>query len=110
MDSWSKWVEAFPIGKADATTLAKILVNEIIPRWRIPVKIYSDYIGPHFCNKVTDVFSEWLGIDLRKHCAFHPQSAGPVERINSTIKDKLRKTMNHTGLNWVQCLLCFNVY
>lgn len=68
VDSWSKWVEAFSTGKADDATVAKILVNEIIPRWGIPVKIYSDN-GPHSCNKVIDVISEWLGADLRKHCA-----------------------------------------
>ena len=32
-----------------------------------------------------------LRIDLRNHCAYHPQSAGLVERHNGIIKSRLKK-------------------
>ncbi|XP_075697013.1 Schwann cell myelin protein-like [Rhinoderma darwinii] len=42
IDVFTKWVEVFPTASPDAITVAKALVNEIIPRFGIPEKIYSD--------------------------------------------------------------------
>ncbi|KAG2468627.1 NYNRI protein, partial [Polypterus senegalus] len=36
VDVFSRWVEAFPSKHADAKTVAKALIKEIIPRWGIP--------------------------------------------------------------------------
>lgn len=40
VDMLSKWVEAFPAAKADAGTVVKALIKEIIPRWGIPKYAY----------------------------------------------------------------------
>ncbi|KAJ8259507.1 hypothetical protein GJAV_G00170120 [Gymnothorax javanicus] len=45
-----------------------------------------------------------LGIGLKKHCAYHSQSAGLVERTNGTLKAKLAKAMYSTNLTWVEAL------
>jgi len=45
-----------------------------------------------------------LRIDLRNHGAYHPQSAGLVERHNRITKSRLKKLMEETGKNWVYCL------
>eukprot|EP00062_Callorhinchus_milii_P010341 gi/632955089/ref/XP_007893297.1/ PREDICTED: protein NYNRIN-like [Callorhinchus milii] len=100
---FSGWVEAFPTAKIDALTVAKILCREIIPRWGIPQVLYSDN-GPEFRNAVLDHIGKQLGIKLKKHCAYHPQSAGLVERHNGTLKNKLKKAMQETGKGWVACL------
>lgn len=92
VDMFSKWIEIFPTGKADAEAVAKVLLREIIPRWGIPRKLTSDK-GTHFVNKAIQQISEYLGLDLRNHCAYYPQSGGAVERENGTIKSKLKFVM-----------------
>lgn len=42
VDMFSKWAEAFPTSKQDATAVTKTLIREIIQRWGIPGKISSD--------------------------------------------------------------------
>uniref|UniRef100_A0AAQ4P2X0 ribonuclease H n=1 Tax=Gasterosteus aculeatus aculeatus TaxID=481459 RepID=A0AAQ4P2X0_GASAC len=85
VDMWSKWVEVFPSSKQTASTVAKALISEIIPRWGIPSKISSDN-GSHFVNQAITELSAYLGIDLKTHCAYHPASGGAVERENGTLK------------------------
>ncbi|XP_040215524.1 protein NYNRIN-like [Rana temporaria] len=103
IDALTKWVEVFPTGSADAQTVAKALLRDIIPRFGIPEKIYSDN-GSHFVNKTIQHLTEVMGIQVKNHCAYHPQSAGLVERHNGILKNKLRKAMEETGKNWMYCL------
>lgn len=109
IDVFSKWVEIFPAQKADALTVAKSICKTIIPTYGIPEKISSDN-GPHFVHEVVQKIAEKLGITLKYHCAYHPQSAGLVERTNGTIKVRLRKTMEHTGRPWPECLELVKLY
>ena len=103
VDMWSKWVEAFPTSSQTAGAVAKALLREIIPRWGIPNKISSDN-GTHFTNEAITQLGAYLGIDIRKHCAYHPASGGAVERENGTIKNKLAKCCAETKLPWTKAL------
>ena len=103
IDMFSKWIEVFPKGKADAAAVVKALLTEIVPRWGIPRKFSSDR-GTHVVNKVLEEVSKKLGIEMKFHCAYHPQSGGAVERINETLKSRLTKVMGETGLDSVQAL------
>ena len=49
-------------------------------------------------------FSTFLGINLKQHCTYNPQSGGAVERENGTIKNKLVKCCDDTGLSWIKAL------
>lgn len=109
VDSFSKWVEIVPSKTADAITVAKALCKSIIPYFGIPEKLYSDN-GSHFVNDVIKEMSRHLKITLKNHCAYHPQSAGLVERTNGTIKNRLRKTMAETGRPWPECLDLVKMY
>ncbi len=44
------------------------------------------------------------GIDMRTHCSYAPSSGGAVERQNQTIKNKLAKCCEETGLTWLKAL------
>ncbi|KAI3364835.1 hypothetical protein L3Q82_001028 [Scortum barcoo] len=103
VDLWSKWVKVFPATKQTASVVAKALLQEIIPRWGIPTKSSSDN-GTHFVNQAIQEVSAYLGIDLKNHCAYHPASGSAVERENGTLKAKLTKTCEDTGLPWTKAL------
>ncbi|KAM7410670.1 hypothetical protein PAMA_001893 [Pampus argenteus] len=109
IDAFSKWIELFPTKHPDALTVAKALCKDIIPRYGIPEKIYSDN-GAHFVNQVVKKIGVMFHIDLKNHCAYHPQSAGLVERMNGTIKNRLKKCIEETGRSWTQCVDLVKLY
>lgn len=53
----------------------------------MPAKISSDN-GKPFVNAALKQVAEYLGIDMRQHCAYHPASGGAVERENGTLKKR----------------------
>ncbi|KAL6455200.1 hypothetical protein MHYP_G00363520 [Metynnis hypsauchen] len=100
---FSKWVGAFATSKQDAQAVTKSLITEIIPRWGLPRRISSDN-GTPFIQTALGQLTTALGIDMKKHCSYHPASAGAVERANGTIKSGLAKMTQSTGLAWPKVL------
>lgn len=109
IDPYSKWTELFPTRHPDALTVAKAICKRIIPTHGIPKIIRSDN-GTHFVNQVIGKIAQNLGICLKNHCSYHPQSAGLIERTNGTIKNRLKKCMEETGRNWPDCLDLVQMY
>lgn len=104
IDTFSGWVEAFPTKHETASVVAKILLEEIIPRYGVPYWIGSDN-GPAFTSKVSQKVAQGLGIIWKLHCAYHPQSSGQVERMNRTLKETLTKLTLAAGTrDWVLLL------
>lgn len=99
IDSFTKWIEAYPTRNNTALTTAKKLINEAIARFGIPEIIDSDQ-GPHFIGETVKHLSIALGIDWKLHIAGHPQASGLVERSNRTLKTAMRKMVNSSGKNW----------
>ncbi len=60
--------------------------------------------GRHFVNDAIKQVGQFLGIDMRTHCSYAPSSGGAVERQNQTIKNKLAKCCEETGLTWLKVL------
>ena len=103
VDVFSKWVEAFPCRTATAIGTAKILVREVFSRWGLPQYVESDQ-GSHFTGQVMQSTLKVLGIKAKWHVAYNPQSSGPVERLNRTIKERLRKETGDSTTRWVEVL------
>lgn len=103
IDRFSRWVEAVPSKTLGADTVIKFLTREVIPRFGIPSEISSDN-GSAFVQKVVKGILQKLQIKQRLGSVYHPQSQGMVERINATLKAKLRKICATTKLNWVDAL------
>ncbi len=102
IDKFSRWVEAYPTGRATAAHTAKCLVTDFIPRWGLPDCIDSDQ-GTHFTGQVFKEVSRMLKIKWNLHCPYRPQASGQVERSNRTIKTRLSK-MHQEGVPWVEAL------
>lgn len=102
VDTFSRWVEAFPTKKGTATHTAKVLVKEIIPRWGLPQELESDQ-GTHFTGKVVQEVSRLLSVQWKLHCPYRPQASGQVERMNRVLKERLAK-MHQNGVPWPDAL------
>ena len=57
-DLFSKWVEAFPLHVTDSETLAKVLVDEIVCRYGVPVCLHSDQ-GSNLNSEVITSLCNW---------------------------------------------------
>lgn len=77
-DTFSGWPEASPTRTAKAREVTRILIQEIIWRFGLPVVISSDR-GPHFISKVLQPVSNCLGFKWQLHIPYYPQSSGQVE-------------------------------
>ena len=98
-DVFTKWVEAFPLRDMVATTLAKILVDEIICRYGVPKSIHSDQ-GANFCSEVIQAVCKLLKIDKTRTSAYHPMGNGQVERFNRTVEAMLSKVVKDNQRDW----------
>ena len=84
------WIEAFSYCSQQAKEVIRILIHEIIPRFRLPWSLQSDN-GSAFKGTVTQWVSKALGIQYQLHCSWKPQSSGMVEEANVIIKRYLCK-------------------
>ncbi|NXK94133.1 TF29 protein, partial [Formicarius rufipectus] len=103
VDHLARWVEACPVVRADGRTVARVLVERIVPRFRPPEVVDSDQ-GPHVIAKSLKALCEALGTRWEHHTPWHPQSSGRVERMNQMLKTTLTKLMMETELPWIKCL------
>ena len=62
VDTFSEWVEAFPTKHETSQVVAKRLIEEIVPRYRVPEAINSDN-SPAFVSKVLQGLALALGVD-----------------------------------------------
>ncbi|XP_078303783.1 uncharacterized protein LOC144616519 [Panthera onca] len=102
-DTFSGWVEAYPTKHETAQTVAKKLLEDILTRYGFPAMIGSDN-GPAFISQVTQAVAKAVGANWKLHCAYRPQSSGPVERMNRTVKETLTKLTMETGRDWLTLL------
>ena len=103
VDTFSGWVEAFPTKRETALVVGKKLLEEIMPRYGLPLTIGSDN-GPAFSAEAIQRVAAHMGVDWKLHCEYNPQSSGQVERMNQTLKETLTKLALETGGDWVTLL------
>jgi hypothetical protein len=88
-DYLTKWVEAVPIMKRDAPTVALALLSMVVSRHGVPVMLLSDQ-GGEFCESVMKVLMGLLQIKKLNTSPYHPQCNGLTERFNRTLISMLR--------------------
>ena len=89
VDSYSKWVELFPLRTQEATEVASVLFTEIISRYGTPRAILSDR-GQTFMSKLVKALSELFEIKRSFTSPYHPMTNGMTECKNSYILQALR--------------------
>ena len=70
-DYFSKWTEAFPMPDQEASTVADLLVKEVMCRFGVPLLIYSDQ-GRNLESALFSEVCQLLGIKKTRTTANHP--------------------------------------
>ena len=99
IDLMTRAAEMVPIPDKTAKTVASALVREVFCRHGIPESFLSDR-GLEFENQGLTTLAENLGIDKKRISPLHPQANVVVERLNRTIGNMLRKSVDKVGENW----------
>lgn len=98
-DYFTKWAEAYPLRNQEAETVARVLVEQFICRFGVPLSLHSDQ-GSNFESNVFQSVCKLLGIHKTRTTAYHPQSDGLVERLNRTIQNMLSIYVREDQVDW----------
>ena len=89
-DFFSKWIEAFPLERTVAPSVAQCVLNGWITRFGCPYTILSDQ-GREFESKLFKSLNAMLQTKKLRTTTYHPRTDGMVERSNRTVIDILSK-------------------
>ena len=85
IDMASRWVEAIPLRRTDAKTVASAFFTEWCVRYGSPSKILTDK-GTNFQSDLFKAFCELLGIAKNRTSGYRPQCNGRCEKANGLLK------------------------
>ena len=98
-DYFTKWTESYSMPNQEATTVAKLLVEEFVVRFGVPRQLHSDQ-GRNFESAVFREMCLLLDIDKTRTTPLRPQSDGMVERYNRTLENMLSKFVAENQRDW----------
>jgi len=98
-DYATRWVEAFPTPDMKASTVAKVLISEIICRHSAPKELLSDR-GRSFLNKVVEEMCDYFRIKKLNTTAYNPRCNGLTERFNATLCQMLSAYCDAKQTDW----------
>lgn len=105
-DYFSKWPEAYALPNQEASTVARVLVDNFVSRFGVPLELHSDQ-GRNFESRVFSGLCDLLGMRKTRTTPLHPQSDGMVERFNQTMEKHLCKMVDEHQRDWDQHLPLF---
>jgi hypothetical protein len=97
-DYATRWVEAFPLQKKDAITVASVLYREVFARFGAPSSILTDQ-GKEFNNSLLSALCTSYGIKKLMATTKKSSTNGLTERFNRTLVGMLaiRVSLNQTS-------------
>lgn len=98
-DDLSKYSLALPMENAEANTVAKIFVTELICRHGTPQSILTDQ-GSNFLSSIFKNVCKLLKIKQLQTTAYRPQTNGALERSHRTLGEVLRNYTDQDQRNW----------
>ena len=102
-DRLSKDVVFIPLADMETETIARTFIDRVVAYHWIPDAIVSDR-GSQFVSVLWSRLCEILRINRRLSTAFHPQTDGSTERMNSVWEAYVRIYVNWAQNDWA--LLC----
>ena len=82
-----------------APQFASLFINTVYRQHGLPDDIGSDR-GPQFVSNFWRHFCKLMGITVKLSSAFHPETDGQTERVNSVLEQDLRCFVSHQQTDW----------
>ena len=102
-DYLTKWVDAKAIKKADAPSIAKEFIIEVVLRHGAPQQLISDR-GKNFLSDLMNEIARILEIKKATTTAYHPRANGQTERFNKTLTVMLSMFVSKHQDDWDEYL------
>ena len=104
VDRLTKQAHFIPTTKSmSAPDVAKLFVQHIIRVHGLPTSLVSDR-DPVFTSHFWTRLLQLLGIHANRSSAFHPQTDGQTERLNSVLEQYLRIYCDYQQTDWASLL------
>ena len=100
-DYFTKWTEAIPLENLEARTVARVLIDNFICRFGVPLFLHTDQ-GASFDSQLFQEICQILGIKKTRTTKARPQSDGMIERANRTILNMLSAFVSEHQRDWVE--------
>ena len=102
-DTFSKWVEAFPMQRATALETVRILEREIFSRYGLPEEIHTD-CAQSFKSGLFKAVGNLLGINLTDTSGYNAKSNAQIERMHRDLGSILRALIEDDPESWEDAL------
>lgn len=99
IDPFTKWSEAFPAPNKEAATVARILVEQVICRFGVPLAILSDR-GKEVDGQLMSEICKLLGVDKMHTTAYKPSTNAAVERFHRTMNSMMGRMVEENQRDW----------
>ena len=99
IDYFTKWAEAYPIPNKEASTVCRLLVEEIFPRYGVPLQVISDQ-GREFDNRLIKGVCDIMGADKIRTSPYKASTNGAVERFHRTLNAMLGRVVCESQRDW----------
>ena len=99
----TRYAKAFALKNTDSSTIAKIIINNIILEHGVPSLILTDR-GSNLVSGAMKDICDALQIEQVKTTAYHPQTDGLVEKFNGTLGNMLASYVHQKPTSWPEFL------
>ena len=101
-DTFTRWLEAFPVRAATAAAVIRKLEVEIFPRYGLCDQIHSDR-GTQFMSDLVRAVASELGIRTTATPSYNPKS-NPVERAHRDLETAITALVGNDQRGWEEVL------
>ena len=99
MDVFSRYLFAYPVTDASATSTAKVIIDIMTKHTYLPTTLITD-TGTAFTSKLVAEVAQILGIKIKCATTKHPQTIGKLERTHASLKANLKMASGDYRRQW----------
>jgi len=98
-DVFTKWTEAIAVPNKEATTVARVLVEQVFCRLGTPLTLLSDQ-GGEVDGTVMREICKLLGIEKLRTTGYKPSTNAQIERFHRTLNSMIGRVISEKQKEW----------